>query len=213
MRFRNSIVTLNLLYGLLAARGVDTTNTTAQAPDIGYFTNFSSSISLSDFSSQPAAKQTPICYVYLGNNRVPGSSFDKANCDFYLNMPPERLFDIELIDPIGTLVAKTAKGLQFGLPLTSQQIIDWNSEMMARRWRSRLLMICPGQSRMVGVFSIPEMFEIKQAGEYTLHVRMRLIINMQCAWLPEAIGKVLIRPEEILPLRSPHVGGTNISAK
>ena len=120
---------------------------------------------------------------------------------------------IKLIDPTGTLVAKTAKGLQFGLPLTSQQIIDWNSEMMARRWRSRLLMICPSQSRMVGVFSIPEMFEIKQAGEYTLHVRMRLIINMQCAWLPEAIGKVLIRPEDILPLRSPHVGGTNISAK
>ena len=136
----------------------------------------------------------------------------KTNCDCFLNMPRENLFSIDLYDSSGNRVNKTDSGNQFGLPLTKQQIEDWLNKN--RRWHGYLSMICPGEGLQAGVFSIPEMFVIKQPDEYTLHVRMRLMQGPQLvAWLPEATAKVQIRPEDIAPKSSLPNTQTNSLAK
>ena len=211
MRFTNIITGLILLSSWLTTKGGSFTEIASNTGGLGYLTNFAVGLSitsaLSDFGKHP------IAIVHLSNNRVGNFAANKTNCDWFLNMPSTNLFSVELYDLSGKPVGKTKEGLQFGLPLTSQQIEDWNYQMMSHRDGARLCMICPHDSRQVGVISIRENFEIKQAGEYILHLRMRLIMNMQYAWLPETTGKVLIRPEDILPPGSPQVGGVNMPTK
>ena len=195
MRFQTTITWVILMSGLLTAKGsfveIATNN-------LGYFTNFSSSVKI----DYPYPTRTPICYVNLSNNRIGDFARNQTNNDYFLNMPRENLFAIELLDASGKPVGKTASGSQFGLPLTDKQVTDWYNKAMNHtnpRRSATLIAILPHNTLPVGFFNIPEMFEIKEAGEYTLHVRMRLIKRSLFVWLPEATSKVQIRPEDILP--------------
>ena len=197
MRFQTTITWVILMSGLLTAKGsfieIATNN-------LGYFTNFS--IGLSIGSGFHDFGKSPVCFVELSNNRIGNFARNQTNQDYFLNMPRENLFAIELLDASGKPVGKTDSGSQFGLPLTDKQVTDWYNKSISHanpRRSATLIAILPHEALPVGFFSIPEMFDIKEAGEYTLHVRMRLIMNMQFVWLPEATSKVQIRPEDILP--------------
>ena len=196
--------------GLLTAKGsfieIATNN-------LGYFTNFSIRLSIDSSGFRDYGK-SPVCCVNLSNNRIGDFARNKTNQDYFLNMPRENLFAIELLDASGKPVGKTATGSQFGLPLTDKQVTDWYDKALNPTNTSRhetFIYSFPHEAFQIGFFSIPEMFEIKEAGEYTLHVRMRLIQRSQLVWLPEATGKVVIRPEDILP--PPPPGQTNAPAK
>ena len=210
MRSPNLITGVILVFSLITTRAAYT-----EAGSPGYFTNFTVSVSIT--SAFREFGKPPICIVQLGDNRGGNFAINKTNCDFFLNLPTTDLFSVDLFDISGKPVGKSQRGLQFGLPITGQQIADWFGKAMNRTnryQRDAIHMICPHESLQVGVFSIPDLFEIKQAGEYTLHVRMRLIMSGQYyAWLPEATGQVRIRPEDIPPLALPQLGQTNTPPK
>jgi hypothetical protein len=143
----------------------------------------------------------PFCYVH-GLNEF-------TNWVRGLKMPPTNLFEIELSDPQGRPVEKTAEGKMFGLPLTQKQIEDWCNKMARRGWRDGLFYLSKNTSPpgvTISGFSIPQAFQIRNPGEYTLQLRMRLIqLRMDASghryfpvgWLPEVVAKVQIRPEDI----------------
>lgn len=155
----------------------------------------------------------PACLVYVTNattNRI-----------WWLFMPATNLFNIELFDSQGKSVEKTSLGKMFDLPLTQKRISDWYND---KHWQimrhGRAFEVYPSMRIQTRSFSIPEAFEIKEAGEYTLHVQMRLIGNgpdssghFPITWLPEAVAKVQIRPEDIPPENLLPNVQTNSSAK
>jgi hypothetical protein len=160
----------------------------------------SCTVVLSYFYPEPKVRP-PVCFVNGIN--------ESTNLVRGLNMPPTNLFSIELFDPNGKPVERTAEGKMFGLPLTQKQIEDWCNKMTKRRWRNGLFYLSkntppPGVS--ISGFSIPQAFQIRNPGEYTLRLRMRLIqLRMDASghryfpvgWLPEVVAKVQIRPEDI----------------
>ena len=146
-----------------------------------------------------SAAPIPTCLVLVTNQTTNEFSFA------YLSMPATNLFSIEMFDSNGKPVVKTPLGKMFGLPLTQKQISDWFND---KHWQiirhGRAWGIDPLSEEQTRSFSIPEAFEIKEAGEYTLHVHMRLIGNgpdasgqFPITWLPKAVAKVQIRPEDI----------------
>jgi hypothetical protein len=172
-----------------------------------------------DYSSGQE-KPLPVCYVRLINNstdnRVSG-----------LQLPPEMLFTIDLFDAKGQQVEKSEFGKKYGKPLSQQEINDWFRLTRKGRGGWSGWFWIPGHSE-VGNISIPQTFKLTQAGEYTLHLRMRLIqtsmvdpsgairrksvydgqyfrpdksgqISFQITWLSEVTAKVQIRPEDIQP--------------
>jgi hypothetical protein len=219
MRAANIIGGIILVSSTFIAKGLETTtasNMSVQSASLGYMSNFSTFISIGP-DVMPNAKHQPVCYVELKNNRAVISHYNnyKTNCDWFLDMPRENLFGIELFDSPGNSVTKNERGLQFGLPLTSEEITEWRNRTMnpTNFPQHEFVMICPGESLPIGFFGIPEMFLVKQPGEYTLHVRTRLIQGTQFTWLPEATAKVQIRPEDIAPKSSLPNTQTNSLAK
>jgi hypothetical protein len=160
----------------------------------------------------PTFWPAPVCFVSVYNH---STSF--VGC---LRMPATNLCRIALIDKEGHQVKKTAFGMMYGLPLSQKQIEDWRLHSSDRRDLSRfgsvqsifLKLIPNGIPKFVGVntevcrFSIKDAFEIKKAGEYELHLQLRLVqvgkddsgkIYYPVTWLPEVVTKVQIRPEDI----------------
>lgn len=163
----------------------------------------------------------PICFVkitnYSTNSKVWG-----------LRLPLEKLLAIKLTDASGRLVEKTDYGMKFGRPLTQQHLNDWIIPIrMSGHLSAAWFQIPPGTfGEQVGVFSIPKAFKLTQPGQYTLHVRMRLIQShfsdpsgtitqtnifggqymgsgrtsptvFQFVWLPETNTEIKIPPKDI----------------
>lgn len=152
-----------------------------------------------DFSRPDVGKNSPTCYVNVINittNWVRN----------YLDIPLQGAANIELLDSQGKPVEKTETGKEYGI-WTDKQITDWRKNKP--KWIT--FMALPLEYSQVGAgFSIPQTFKLKDVGEYTLHVHvaMRPIQGQKGAsgemyypiqWLPEVVGKVQIRSEDIQP--------------
>jgi hypothetical protein len=170
-------------------------------------------------------KGSPIFYVNVINNTT---NFIRG-C---LNLPFEALASIALFNADGKPITKTAAGERVGT-WTQKQVEDWFMEIYRKRIHamtesgaitSTLWPLLPAQ--VSGEISIFQMFQIKQAGEYTFHLRIRFVrvtedtsdkffgkFSFQTTWLPEVVAKVQIRPEDIAPTNSIPNGQTNSLAK
>lgn len=147
-----------------------------------------------------AILQPPICCVFAGNRTT--------NAVLFLQMPPTNLFSIELLDSHGKPVGKTREGKMYGLSLTQKYIANWRNKQNLRP-AGMWYLISPNDTNAhctVGFFSLRSAFRIEQPGEYTLHLRLRLIearsdssgqLYFPMVWLPEVTAKVQIRPEDI----------------
>jgi len=132
----------------------------------------------------------------------------------YLNLPFEALVSIGLFDSDGKPVAKTTAGQRVGT-WTQQQIEDWfnkshqnRSQSMTKSGSITSTLFPLSPSVMSIGISVSNMFQLKKAGEYTLHLRMRFTqvkedvsgrFSFQSTWLPEVVAKVQIKPGDILP--------------
>jgi hypothetical protein len=149
----------------------------------------------------------PLCSVNVVNtttNWVKG----------YLNVPLQGLIYMELFDSQGKQVKKTTKGKEYVL-WTDKQIEDWINGRPRELGFSIPPLLC---NQANGSISFPEEFALTQPGEYSFHLRMRLVQNkkdasgrlfLQTTWLPEVIAKVQIRPEDIPPPDLPSNAQTN----
>jgi hypothetical protein len=163
----------------------------------------------------------PLVYrVYLVNHTT--------NYIYCLRMPAMDLFRIALLDREGRQVEKTALGKKYGLPLSQEQIDDWRLHWGNSRLSPWMLILPAGlkskdpTGKMVQHIDDPTdicflglnaLFEIKEAGDYELHLQMRFIqsgdnsgelhyalagkLQYPITWLPEVAVKVHIRPEDI----------------
>jgi hypothetical protein len=145
-----------------------------------------------------------------------------------------------LFDSKGQPVEKTEYGKQFGRPLTQKEIHEWFRPI--RGYVSSAWILFPSGSSQhwtdIRWFSIPRAFKIMEAGEYVLHLRMRLIqtgvsnsagtvrtnmldpqyfapktesIYFQSIWLPEVVAKFQIQSTTVPTANAPPIGHTNSS--
>jgi hypothetical protein len=154
------------------------------------------------------------CCVYIANtttNTVAG----------YLHLPFEAVAEIELFNPQGKPVAKTAAGRQYGY-WTQEQIKDQLKGIdpisMARKGYFGIHELLYVQ--ISNQFSIPKAFQVEQPGEYTFHLSVRLVKSERdpsgqflTTLLPEVVTQVEIRPEDILSSDLPTSSQTNSPAK
>jgi hypothetical protein len=142
--------------------------------------------------------------------------------------PAPCLFAIELFDSNGKLVEKTSIGKKFGTPLSQEEIKSWWPVQRGVSYRLPIFTSGPNPPLpgiQVGTFSVSDAFQVKEAGEYTLHLRMRFIQTkvdisghayFPIIWLPEVTTKVQIQPGDIPSEKLLPIGQTNypgISAK
>jgi len=152
----------------------------------------------------PTFWPSPVCLVSVYNHTVS----DMA-C---LRMPAINVCQIALLDKQGHQVKKTALGMKYGLPLPHEQIDWWFNHWDIAHQSFFIKLIPNGIPKFADAyteicrFSIKEAFEIKEAGEYELHLQLRLVQvgtdssgkkHYPVTWLPEVAIKVQIRPEDI----------------
>lgn len=124
-------------------------------------------------ANPPTFWPAPICLVSVFNH----STSDMA-C---LRMPATNLCRIALLNKQGHKVKKTPLGMVYGLPLSQEQI-DWGVHHWNTTHQSIFISFYPngipkfaGAYKEICRFSVKDAFEIKEAGEYELHVQMRLV--------------------------------------
>jgi len=145
------------------------------------------------------------CSIFVYNYSTTGN----VGC---LRMPATNLCRIILLDKQGHKVKKTALGMMYGWPLSQEQIEDWRHHWHNSHQRMLVSINAMGSPKPyydaieMCHFSLKDAFEIKKAGEYELHVQLRLIqvgkdssgkIYYPVTWLPEVVAKIHIRPEDI----------------
>lgn len=155
-----------------------------------------------DTGAQPLAPKIPICYIYLKND----SKTDTIQFVSIHQINQTNLFDMELFDSQGRLIPKTVEGEKYGQLLTQESLDEWYQKLIKSRppggkWLGTYSWIAPEETSMVGMFSIKDMFKISKVGEYTIHVRVRLIqvkrfsfggYYFPSTWLAEVATKVQI---------------------
>jgi hypothetical protein len=120
----------------------------------------------------------------------------------------ENVLAIKLIDAQGNAVEKTEAGKKFGQFMTAKQAEEWHDNNVNTLYYRRGGSFFVGSSHhQVGYFSVPRAFQLKQAGEYTLEVRMCLMqrirdttgkVSYSITLLPEVRAKVRIQPKNLL---------------
>jgi hypothetical protein len=164
--------------------------------------------------------RSPVCWVYIHNH-----STNYIGC---LRMPASYLCRIALLDQQGHEVKKTNLGKTYGQALSQGQIDKW-----LRNWNNHhqlpYIRIYAGGDPKVSdlrtdicFFSLKDVFEIKNTGEYVLHAQMRIIqagqdssgkLHYPVTWLPEVVTKVQIYPEDIPQNNPPRSTQTNAFVK
>jgi hypothetical protein len=151
-------------------------------------------------------KGSPIFYVNLINETT---NFIRG----LLRIPFDGHANIELLDPKGKPAPKTDAGKKVGA-WTDQQIKDWFENHREKPFAEKkpkgiadiLFPLWP--ATISNGINLAQMFQLKQAGDYTLHFQMRVAqtklntsgeIELNIFWLPEVIAKVQVRPEDIPP--------------
>jgi len=139
----------------------------------------------------------------------------------FLRLPLEAVSHVELFDPLGSRVPPTLSGQRFSY---------WSTE----RINEQLKKIDPTTMRRKGYFgirgllyvqlgsdfSITQAFQVKEPGEYTFHMSVRLVRSEQDQYgqflttqLPEVVAKVQIQPQDIPSEIPPTQNQTNSPAK
>ena len=112
---------------------------------------------------------------------------------------------MELINSNGKTVSKKQKDDRLKI-WTDKETEKWNAEQLKTRWRNREFVITPLEYAQVRVLELPQFFQINQPGEFTLHLKMRLVESQltttqkpsfKTTWLPEVTAKVQVSPEDI----------------
>lgn len=113
---------------------------------------------------------------------------------------------IELVDSKSRPVEKTKEGLKYGSFLTKKEL----QELFQKRWQhSRIAKDYLFISKTSGLhgyqldsFGLPELFKLKESGEYTLRVQIRLAQDSEgklkrIIWLPEVTAKIQLRSGDL----------------
>lgn len=144
---------------------------------------------------QSVRKDGPALCVYVANTTT--------NSYHFLSLPDEKTMLITLIDSSGKQVGKTDEDHKFSI-WTQGQIRDWFEKH--NHTHGVGFGVPPLFYVSTKIISIPQIFQIKEPGEYTLHLRMRCVksgidaagkICFESTWLPEVTAKVQIRAEDI----------------
>jgi hypothetical protein len=165
-----------------------------------------------------SGQESPVCKILVNN-----TSTNILTC---WAMYPNINTKIELLNSKGQPVEKKEAGKQYGTITNYEQLkkmvenrrVEWSS---GRARTDGFIRILPGQDWGT-VFSISELFELKEPGEYTLKARVCLIQRL--AWedrqpvlkftrLPEVTAKIQLRPEDVTPENLLPSGQTNSPAK
>jgi hypothetical protein len=146
----------------------------------------------------------PYCLVSIYNH-----STNFIGC---LRMSEASLCRVALLDRQDHQIQKTSLGKMYGLPLPEDQIEQWQKDWNNRHQSIRIR-ITPNEIPKyadiptdICTFSVKDAFEIKEAGEYELHLQMRLVqvgkdssgkLHYPVTWLPEVAIKVHITQEDL----------------
>ncbi len=161
-----------------------------------------------------SGQESPVCKILVAN-----VSTNILTC---WAMYPNTNTKIELLNSKGQPIEKTAAGKEYGILTTDEQLkemvgsrrIEWSSGRARTDGFTRIL---PGRDWGT-VFSISELFELKQPGEYTLKARVCLIQRLawedrqpvlKITWLPEVTAKIQIRAENLPVTNSVSIIQTN----
>lgn len=139
-------------------------------------------------SPRNKGQQPPVCEVSVKNTTA--NSF--RNC---WKTSPTNFLRIDLLDSLGKPVKKTIAGKTYEAVLDLNQLKD----AFSSKRPNRLAKIDPSGTHFAS-FSIPELFELKETGEYTLRVNMRLIQvwpEFKTIWLPEVTAKIQLRSGDL----------------
>jgi hypothetical protein len=165
-------------------------------------------------------RQPPVCFV---------SVLVTVTNDF--RNPCWRAYDtnyleIELLDSSGKPVERTARGQNYRHFPTDQQFQDLFKEKYHQSHRLTVQGFggagpSPGAHGFT-VFSIPDIFQLKTPGEYTLHVKMRLLAidlarplgeKLKIIPLPDVTAKIQLESNDIPLEELPASVQTNLPAK
>ena len=174
-----------------------------------------------DSSAKPPKGYTPqVCLVSLVNH--------STNYYGTLRMPATNLCRIELLDRHGSSVPRTPVGKMYGLPLSQPQIEAWRLHWDNRHERMLMRILPSDTPEFPDIatdfcsFGLADAFEIKEAGEYELHVQTRLVQVARASsgmsyypvdWLPEGVVRFQVFPENILSTDSTTNRGMNSATK
>jgi hypothetical protein len=125
-----------------------------------------------DIHKPGAFSDLPTCLLCVYNRLT-----NTVSC---LNLPIEQRCRVNLVDKDGHQVTKTAYGQKFDKPLLDNEINKWLMQHFERRSNPYLRLYANGIPKYdipadFGRFAISNIFEIKEPGEYELHVEMRLV--------------------------------------
>jgi hypothetical protein len=146
----------------------------------------------------------PVCILHIKNMTT---NILKCWGGFY----GETYSKIELLNTNGDLIKKTTEGKGIGTRVDDVKI----REMIDERYKNYVeghsrtpgyIIARPGENAGGIMFSIPQLFEIKTAGEYTLKIQTCLIQsiggenynpNLKITWFPELVVPIQIHPEGV----------------
>jgi len=146
----------------------------------------------------------PVCWVYLHNH-----STNYIGC---LRMPAPYLCRVVLFDEQGRQVKKTKLGETYGRALSQDEIDAWCHNWNNPHERRFIRILAGGIPKIADMrtdicfFDLKAAFEIKNPGNYELHLQMRLIQTGQdssgkfhypVTWLSEVVTKIKITPEDV----------------
>lgn len=167
-----------------------------------------------------ALLRPPVCWVSVFNHGI-----DYMGC---LNMSATNLCRIALLDKQGHQVQKTKLGEMYGEALSQEQIAAWRHNWNDRHRHMLIRLLPNGITKYADAeteicsFAIKDAFEIKAAGEYELHLQMRLIqvakngsgkFYYPVSWLQEVVAKFEIYPEDLSLTNSVSSSQTNTLLK
>jgi hypothetical protein len=159
-------------------------------------------------------ERPPMCGVSIKNITT-----NRLSC--WIGFYGETYSRIELLDSTSRPVEKTAEGKQIGTRTNTAQIREMVKArfQQANRGRARtdgFIRLPPGRTCGIA-FSIPDLFVIRQPGEYTLTAQVCLIQRvggekydpeLRITWSPPVTAKFQLRPKAA-SLRESPIGRTN----
>jgi hypothetical protein len=181
-----------------------TVNETIQLGELG--TNGLKCILTIGNDTDSAGRQPPLCYAGV---MVTVTNDFRNPC---WRAHDTNYLEIELFDSSGKPVERTAKGENYRHFPSEQQVEQLFKENYNKSRRRTVQGFgsagtSPGSYGFT-VFGIPDLFQLKESGEYTLKVKMRLIVidlamplgeKLYAIPLPEVSAKIQIRTEGFAP--------------
>lgn len=192
---KDTNVTSSIAGGLRAFWAAEELELQSSKATNGWF----SILKISNLADRTSLQPAPICYVSVPNittNRI--MLWDGVRGEAYST--------IELINSNGELVPKTGRGKMIGTCFTDQQIkemvkVRYQQWVAGKTRTPGFVSILPEESFKFA-FSLPQMFEIKEAGEYTLKFQTCIIQksggegfnpDLKITWLPESAVRISIK--------------------